>query len=108
MLSFFVNFPALDLAAKSCHLDLPASNSLFAFTFRGILAGRTGPSLTLLGSRLACCANVGSTFAAAEMTLGLDGGGTGADDPDMPSALRFFASFDNGLMSLALKVSVFP
>ena len=54
MLSFLPALPNFPLVAKSCHLFLPASSSLFALIFLGTLAGRTGPSLTLLGSRLVC------------------------------------------------------
>ena len=54
MLSFFVDGPFLTpFVENSCHLLFPASSSLFAFTFRGTFAGLVGPSLTLLGSRLA-------------------------------------------------------
>ncbi len=85
---------------------LPASSSLFALTFRGTFAGRTGPSLTLLGSFLAWLANDGSTLAAADMTLGFDGGAGVEDIPGVPSALRFRESVGRGLMSLAKSVSV--
>lgn len=105
MLSFFVDFPNLPLDAKSCHLLLPASSSLFALTFRGTLAGLVGPSLTLLGSFFAWLANAGSISAAAEMTFEFVGIIGPAGAPDMPSALRFL-SFDSGLISWAERVSV--
>ena len=57
------------MALKSCHLLLPASSSRFAFTFRGALGGRAGPSLTLLGSLRTWLARVGFMLAAAEMTF---------------------------------------
>lgn len=91
---------------KSCHLLLPASSSLFAFTFRGTFPGRTGPSLTLLGSFFAWLASVGSIFAAAEITFVLAGIGGVVAAPGGPSALRFLESFDIGLMSCAERVSV--
>jgi hypothetical protein len=85
---------------------LPASSSLFALTLRGTFAGLIGPSLTLLGSLLAWLANAGSTFAAAEMTLGFGGGAGVADIPGAPSAFRFRESVGKGFMSLAESVSV--
>ena len=106
ILSFFATLPTFPFIVKSCHLLLPASSSLLAFTFRGTFAGRMGPSLTLLGSFLAWLASVGSMFAAAEMTfvfVGMDV----IDAPGGPSALRFLESFDIGLMSCADRVSVF-
>lgn len=106
MLSFFATFPSLPLLANSCHLLLPASSSLFALTFRGTFAGLIGPSLTLLGSLLAWLAKAGSTFAAADMTLGFVGGAGVADSPGVPSALRLRESVGKGLMSLAESVSV--
>ena len=110
MLSFLATLPIFPFTEKSCHLLFPASSSLFAFTFRGTLAGLTGPSLTLLGSRRAWVASAGSMSAAAEMTLVLadtrdvddDAVGRAGD----PSALRFFESLEMGLMSLARRVSV--
>lgn len=98
MLSFFDALPNLPLAAKSCHLLFPASNSLFALTFRGTLAGLVGPSLTLLGSFFAWLAKAGSISAAADMTFEFVGIVGPAGVPGMPSALRFL-SFDSGLIS---------
>lgn len=106
MLSFFATLPSLPLLANSCHLLFPASSSLFAFTFLGTFAGLIGPSLTLLGSLLAWLAKAGSTFAAADMTLGFVGGAGVADSPGVPSAFRFRESVGKGLMSLAESVSV--
>ena len=106
MLSFLATLLVLPLVEKSCHLLFPASSSLFALTFRGTLAGRVGPSLTLLGSFLAWLANSGSTFAAAEMTLGYDCGTGAMGVPGVPSALRFLESLEIGRMSLADSVSV--
>lgn len=107
MLSFLLVFPNLDLLVKSCHLDLPASSSLLALTLRGSLAGRAGPSLTLLGSLRAWLASVGLISAAAEMTPAL--GGTAWDGmPGAASALRLRESalLEMGLISLADTVSV--
>ena len=106
MLSFFATFPIFPFVEKSCHLLLPASSSFPAFTFRGTLAGRGGPSLTLLGSCLAWLASAGSTFAAADMTFVFDGGFESEDARGIPSALRFLESPDMGLISFAERVSV--
>ena len=106
MLSFLATFPVFPFVANSCHLLLPASSSLLALTFRGTFAGRVGPSLTLLGSFLAWLASVGSIFAAAEITLVLAGIVGVAGDTGVPSAFRFFASFEMGLISCAARVSV--
>ena len=84
---------------KSCHLFLPASSSLFALTLRGTFAGRTGPSLTLLGSFFAWLASVGSMLAAADITLLLVGIDETLGVPGGPSALRFFESLEIALMS---------
>lgn len=64
-----------------------------------------GPSLTLLGSFLVCCASSGSMSAAAEITLELTGGVGIEGTTGVPSALRLLG-FTMGLMSLARKVSV--
>ena len=106
ILSFLAAFPSLPLLANSCHLLFPASSSLFALTFRGTFAGLIGPSLTLLGSLLAWLARAGSTFAAADMTLGFGGGAGVVDIPGVPSAFRFRESVGRGLMSFAERVSV--
>lgn len=106
MLSFLATFPSFPFVEKSCHLLFPASNSLFAFTFLGTLAGLVGPSLTLLGSLRACVANAGLMSAAAEMTLEFAGNDGVVGVPGVPSAFRFLESFDIGLMSLADNVSV--
>jgi len=107
MLSFFPAFPILLLFEKSCHFVLPASSSLLAFTFLGILAGLAGPSLTLLGSFRAWLASAGLISAAAEITLEFAGRDCGDGVPGIPSALRFRASLlEIGLMSLAVRVSV--
>ena len=116
ILSFFPAFPALDpLALNSCHLLFPASNSLFAFTFLGTLAGRMGPSLTLLGSLFAWLASVGLISAAAEMTpvdLAAAAAAAGVEaivdgEAGDPSAFRFLESgCETGLMSAAERVSV--
>lgn len=111
MLSFFAAFPNFDLLVKSCHFDFPASSSLLAFTFRGTLFGRAGPSLTLLGSLRAWSARVGLISAAAEMIpvcCGVDDCDEGV--PGVPSALRFreSAPLEIGLISLADNVSVVP
>ena len=59
-------FPPCTLAAKSCHLLLPASSSFVALTFRGTLAGRVGPSETLEGSeRVMDAASAEASAAAA-------------------------------------------
>lgn len=106
MLSFFATLPNLPFDEKSCHLLFPASSSLLALTFRGTFAGLVGPSLTLLGSFLAWLARAGLMSAAAEMTFELTGTIGVVGVPGVPSALRFFDSLDNGLMSCADKVSV--
>ena len=106
ILSFLATFPVFPFVANSCHLLFPASSSLLALTFRGTLAGRVGPSLTLLGSFLAWLARVGSIFAAAEMTFVFAGMVGVVGVTGVPSALRFLESFDMGLMSCAERVSV--
>lgn len=105
ILSFFAVLPNLPLDAKSCHLFLPASSSLFALIFLGTFAGLTGPSLTLLGSLLVCCASSGSISAAADIMLVFTGGGGNDETTGVPSALRLLG-FVMGLMSLARNVSV--
>lgn len=106
MLSFLATLPNLPLVEKSCHLLFPASNSLFALTFLGTLAGLIGPSLTLLGSLRTWVANAGLMSAAAEMTLEFTGSDGVVGVLGVPSAFRFLESFEIGLMSLADKVSV--
>ena len=105
ILSFFATLPTLPLVEKSCHLFLPASNSLFALTFLGTFAGRIGPSLTLLGSLFAWLASVGSMLAAAEITPEFMGA-LGSDGvAGLPSAFLFL-SLEMGLRSCAERVSV--
>src|SRR5205809_7042997 len=104
MLSFFAPFPNLPLFAKSCHLLFPASSSLFALTFRGTFAGLARPSLTLLGSSLACEASARLIFAAAEITFEFGAGEAGKGVAGLPSALRFRSLM--GYISCAFKVSV--
>src|ERR1700719_2172540 len=113
ILSFLFARPTLLLLEKSCHFDFPASSSRLALTLRGTLAGRTGPSLTLLGSLRAWFASAGLISAAAEMMLELTGlvASVCADGvPGVPSALRLRESplLEMGLMSFAFKVSVVP
>lgn len=106
MLSFLATLEIFPLVVKSCHLLFPASSSRVALTLRGTLGGLTGPSLTLLGSRLAWSAKAGLMFAAAEITLRFaeDAGVVGVGGG--PSALRFFESFKAGFRSLAERLSV--
>ena len=109
MLSFFATGPFLKpFTENSCHLLFPASSSLFALTFRGTLAGRAGPSPTLLGSRFAWLARSGSMLAAAEMTPVCDCVGVELPEDGVAasaSALRLRES-PKGLMSCAESVSV--
>ena len=106
MLSFR---PILLLFAKSFHLFFPSSSSRVAFTFRGTLAGRVGPSPASFGSLRAWLANVGLMSAAAEITLECGGWGTGDCEegvPELASALRFRESLlEMGLRSLAVSDS---
>lgn len=97
MLSFF--FIPLPDAENCCHLFLFVSSSLFAFTLRGILAGFGGPSLTLLGSFFAWLARAGLMSAAADMTPEVAGAVGVVGVTGEPSALRFFESFEIGLIS---------
>lgn len=112
MLSFLAPLLNLDLLVKSCHLDFPASSSLLAFTLRGTLFGRGGPSLTLLGSLRAWLASVGLISAAAEIILVFCGTAWEEEDdvPGVSSAFRLREStlFEIGLISLAFNVSVVP
>ena len=109
ILSLRPNFPLL---AKSFHFILPASSSRVAFTLRGTLAGRAGPSLTLLGSLRAWLASAGLISAAAEITLECGGCGAGDCDvevPELASALRLRESLpEMGLMSLEVRFSTVP
>ena len=109
MLSFFVDLPIFPFVVNSCHLFLPASSSFFALIFRGTFAGRVGPSLTLLGSRLAWLASAGSISAAAEIMFGFIGVGGRGGGPGVGSAFRFRDSLlATALISCAKTVSVSP
>lgn len=100
------NFPHLSFGGEILPFALPSFKLLTCLDLRGTLAGRVGPSLTLLGSCLAWLANVGSTFAAADMTLGFGGEAGSEAAPGPASALRFLESPVMGLMSFAETVSV--
>lgn len=110
ILSFFANFDVFPFVLNSCHLLLPASNSLFALTFLGTFGGRVGPSLTLLGSLFAWLASAGLISAAAEMIFVFVVGAVGVlGVPGVPSALRFLESLlllVVGFISWAERVSL--
>lgn len=99
MESFLLDLPNFDLALKSCHFDLPASNSLLALIFLGL-----GALTASFSASESFCAS-GYMVAPAELTTpGAGVVATGVADAD--GGASAFRLLEIGRISLDLRVSV--